>query len=120
MDRFSYEASFFDLRSQITDALNKCRFLRPIREVCGLHDTDLDLSEDEMTSAQVSSKYKKWCRRNHPDKHRDDMADEMKEAATKLIKEFGLVLQYPLEVRNNFKANFYPFLNSKISILISK
>ena len=120
MDRFSYEASFFYLRSQITDALNKCRFLRPIREVCGLHDTDLDLSEDEMTSAQVSSKYKQWCRRNHPDKHRDDMADEMKEAATKLIKEFGLVLQYPLEVRNNFKANFYPFLNSKISILISK
>ena len=50
------------------------------------------------------------------------MADEMKEAATKLIKEFGLVLQYPLEVRNNHnsKANFYLFLSSKISILISK
>ena len=45
MDRFSYVASFLDLRSQITDVLNTCRFL-PIREVFGLQNTDLDLSED--------------------------------------------------------------------------
>ena len=38
----------FYLRPQITDALTKCRFLRPIREVFGLQNTDLDLSEDEM------------------------------------------------------------------------
>ena len=38
----------FYLRFQITDALNKCRFLRPIREGFGLQNTDLDLSEDEM------------------------------------------------------------------------
>ena len=56
MDRFIYETSFFYLRSQITDALNKCRFLRPIREVFGLQNTDLDHSEDEMSNAQVSSK----------------------------------------------------------------
>ena len=60
MDRLSYEASVFDLPSQITDALNKCRFLRPVREVFGLQNTDLDLSEDEneMSNAQVYSKNK--------------------------------------------------------------
>ena len=50
--------AFFDLRPQITDALNKCRFLRPIPEVFGLQNTDLDLSEDEMsmsTSPQNTS-----------------------------------------------------------------
>ena len=57
MDRFSYETSFFDLRSQITDALDKYNFLRPIREDFGLQNTDLDLSDDEMSNAQVSSKY---------------------------------------------------------------
>ena len=51
MDRFSYEASFFDLRSQITDALDKCTFLRPIREVFGLQNADLDLSDDEISDA---------------------------------------------------------------------
>ena len=58
MVRFSHEASCFDLRSQITDALDKCRFLRSIREVFGLQNTDLDLSDDEMSDAQVSSKYR--------------------------------------------------------------
>ena len=57
MDRFSYEASFFDLRSQITNALNKCRFLRPIREVFGLQNTDMDLNEDEMSMR----KSPQWC-----------------------------------------------------------
>ena len=65
MDRFSYETSYFDLPSQITDALNKCKFLRPIREVFGVQNIDLALSEDEMSNAQVSSKYKQCCRRNH-------------------------------------------------------
>ena len=63
MDRFSYEASFFD-RSQITDALNKFRFLRPIREVFGLQNTDLDLCEDEMSNAQVASTLFMIIRRN--------------------------------------------------------
>ena len=54
----SNEASFLDLRSQITDALDKCRFLGPIREVFGLQNTGLNLSDDEISNAQVSSKYK--------------------------------------------------------------
>ena len=58
MDRFSYEASFFYLRSQMTNALDKCRFLLPIREVFLLQNTYLDLSGDEILNAQVSSKYK--------------------------------------------------------------
>ena len=32
----------------MTNALDKCRFLRPIREVFGLQNTDLDLSDDEI------------------------------------------------------------------------
>ena len=38
-----------------------------------------------------SYKYKQWCKRNHPDKQKDDMEEENKEAATTLIKEFGLI-----------------------------
>ena len=39
MDRFGYEASFFDLRSQMTNASDKCRLLSPIRKVFRLQNT---------------------------------------------------------------------------------
>ena len=44
------------------------------------------------------TEYKQWCKRNHPDKQKDDMEEENKEAATVLIKEFGLILQKSSEV----------------------
>ena len=66
MVRFSNETSLFYLRSQITDALDKCRFLRPIHEAFGLQNTDLDLSDDEMSimpkSPQNTSIHVQYCR----------------------------------------------------------
>ena len=37
-------------------------------------------------------------KRNHIDKQKDDMEEKKKEAATALIKKFGLILQKPFEV----------------------
>ena len=42
---------FFYLRSPMTNALDKCTFLRPIREVFRLQNTDLDPSGDEIFNA---------------------------------------------------------------------
>ena len=52
-----------------------------------------ELNEEDMSAKEISYKYKQWCKRNHPDKQKDDMEEENKEAATALIKEFGLILQ---------------------------
>ena len=54
-----------------------------------------ELNEEDMSAKEISYKYKQWCKRNHPDKQKDDMEEENKEAATALIKEFGLILQKP-------------------------
>ena len=51
-----------------------------------------------MSAREISYKYKQWCKRNQPDKQKDDMEEENKEATTALIKEFGLMLQKPSEV----------------------
>ena len=51
-----------------------------------------------MSAREITYKYKQWCKRNQPDKQKDETGEENKEAATALIKEFGLILQKPSEV----------------------
>ena len=57
-----------------------------------------ELNEEDMSAREISYKYKQWCKRNQSDKQKDDMEEENKEAATALIKEFGLILQKSSEV----------------------
>ena len=59
MDRHSYNAYFVDLQIWRTP---------PYEE----------LNEEDMSAREVSYKYKQWCKRNHPDKQKDDMEDENK------------------------------------------
>ena len=64
-----------------------------------------ELNEEDMSAREISDKYKQWSKRNQPDKQKDDMEEENKEAATALIKEFVLILQKPSEV-SKFSTTF--------------
>ena len=74
--------------------MEKCNFVRPTRDIWGtpLHE---ELNEEDISAREISYKYKQWCKRNHPDKQKDDMEEENKEAAIALINEFGLIPQKP-------------------------
>ena len=37
--------------------------------------------------------YKRWCVLYHPDKQNDKLAEERREEATKVIKDFGTIIQ---------------------------
>ena len=97
MDRHSCNVYFVDLLRQLNEALEKCNFVRSICEIWGTSPHE-ELNEEDMSAREISYKYKQWCMRNHPDKQKDDREEENKEAATALIKEFGLILQKPSEV----------------------
>ena len=85
MDRHSYNAYFVDQVKQLNEVLEKCNSVRPIRDICGTP------SHEDMSAREISYKCKQWCKRNHPDKQKDDMEEGNKEVATSLIKEFGLM-----------------------------
>ena len=64
-----------------------------------------------MSAREISYKYKQWCKRNHPDKQKDDMEEENREAATALMEEFGLILQKPSEVSKFSTVSVTTFQN---------
>ena len=42
---------------------------------------------------ELSSMYKRWCVLYHPYKQNDKLAEERREEATKVIKDFGTIIQ---------------------------
>ena len=43
--------------------------------------------------------YKQWCALYHWDKQNDKLAEERREEATKVIKDFGIIIQNSEQVR---------------------
>ena len=52
---------------------------------------------------EISSMYKWWCVLYrvlyHPDKQNDKLAEERREEATKVIKDFGIIIQNSEQVK---------------------
>lgn len=85
MDRFTF-ASFFETISQkLANAFESARSIRPLRTVLGGKALNLD----KLMPKDISSSYKKWCVVYHPDKQSKEMAQQMREESTNLIKHFG-------------------------------
>ena len=96
MDRFVYSRLLQSINLEIHTAFQVSRPIRPFQIILGERVNDL---VDTLKPKEISSMYKRWCGLYHPEKQNDRLAEERREEATKVIKDFGIIIQNSEQVK---------------------
>ena len=96
MDRFVYNRLLQSINLEIQTAFQVSRPIRPFQTILGERVNGL---VDTLKPKEISSMYKRWCVLCHLEKETDRLAEERREEATNVIKDFGIIIQNSEQVK---------------------